>query len=116
MPYKDPEKQRAYRREWMRMRRAGESGTPVKPVSGEQAAFRVQTARDVLSLLEQVIAEVRALPSHKPEEVMAKARVVGYLAGMAIRAVETADLEQRLSALEERIGEVESSQARRWTA
>jgi hypothetical protein len=116
LPYKDPEKRRAYNREWMRMYRAGEPGTPAKPASGEQAAFRVQTAKDVLALLEQVIAEVRALPGEKPEEVMAKARTIGYLAGITIRAVETADLEQRLLSLEARLDEVEKAQARRWTA
>lgn len=115
LAYKDPEKRRAYNREWMRMRRAGEPGTPAKPASKEETAFRLQTARDVLTLLEQVIAEVRALPGEKADEVMAKARTIGYLAGITIRAVETADLEQRLTALEERLGEVEKAQARRWT-
>jgi hypothetical protein len=95
MPYADLERQRAYKRKWMQMRRAGECGTPggtTLPVS-----FRVQTAADVLDLLSNEIEAVRGDPEAKTLE---KARVVGYLAGIALRAVEVAQLSGRVEALE----------------
>jgi hypothetical protein len=91
MPYADLERQRAYKRGWMQMRRAGECGTPggtTLPVS-----FRVQTAADVLDLLSNEIEAVRGDPEAKTLE---KARVVGYLAGIALRAVEVAQLSGRV--------------------
>ncbi len=94
MPYKDPEKQKAYRREWMRMNRAGESGTPRATLN--PAPVRIKTATDILDLLEVTINEVRDADS----DVLTKARCVGYLAGIALKAVETADLEKRLIAVE----------------
>lgn len=100
MPYKDPEKQRQYNREWMRMRRAGESGTPCGtplPLS-----FRLKAAQDVLALLEEQINAVR---DDKEAGTLERARVIGYLAGIALKAVETADLEARIEALERILGE-----------
>lgn len=56
MPYKDPETQRAYKREWTRMDRAGECGTPGGTLP---MPFRLQTARDVLLLIEEQVGLVR---------------------------------------------------------
>ncbi len=57
MPYSDPAKQKAYKREWARMERAGECGTPsgtTVPVT-----FRLQTAQDVIDLLQEQVAAIR---------------------------------------------------------
>lgn len=95
MPYADPDRQRAYKREWARMDRAGECGTPsgtALPVE-----FRLQTAHDVIDLLQEQVAAVRA---DDEAGTLEKARTVGYLAGVALRAIEAGDLAQRLEALE----------------
>jgi hypothetical protein len=95
MPYKDPERQRAYKREWARMQRAGESGTPCgTPVP---LPFRIKAASDVLALLEEQIGALRADDALSTVE---RARAVGYLAGIALKAIEAGDLTARLEALE----------------
>lgn len=68
---------------------------PPKPAVPDEV--RVQTARDVLALLEEQINLLRADLGLGTVE---RARTLGSLAGVALRAVETADLEARLAALE----------------
>jgi len=94
LPYKDPEKRREYQREYQRRRRAGE----VKPSrkTSNPDPVQIEKARDILSLLEEVINEVRDTDT----DVVVKARCIGYLAGIALRAVEISDLEGRIEALE----------------
>ena len=95
MPYRDSETQRVYKREWARMKRAGEvvpRGTIVLPVE-----FRLQTAMDVLVLLAEQVTLVRDDPD---VGVLERARCIGYLASVALRAVETADLSSRIDALD----------------
>ena len=97
MPYRDREKQRAYQREYSRSRRlpAGVCQTPARtPIPPE---FRLQTARDVLDLLTEQIQAVRA---DAKAGTLERARCVGYLAGIALKAVETADMAERVEALE----------------
>jgi hypothetical protein len=94
VPYRDDDRQRAYKREWARIQRAGECGTPGGTLP---LPFRLQTARDVVALLEEQIVAVRADAEARTLE---KARTIGYLAGVALKAVETADLAGRLEALE----------------
>ena len=95
MAYKDPARQRAYKREWARGQRAGESGTPGgTPIP---IPFRLKTAADVLALLEEQVSAVRDAPEAGTLE---KARVVGYLGGIALRAIEAGDLAARLEAVE----------------
>lgn len=95
MPYRDTEIQRAYNREWMRLRRAGESGTPGG--TDLPTPFRVRAATDVLDLLEEAIHNVRETPEAGTLE---KARTIGYLAGLSLKAVEVADLTARVESLE----------------
>jgi hypothetical protein len=78
MPYRDDERQRAYNREWMRMRRTAESGTP----SGTPlpAPFRLQTAQDVIDLLSEQIETVR---EEKTAGTLERARTIGFLADRA---------------------------------
>jgi hypothetical protein len=95
MPYKDPEQRRAYQAQYRRQQRAGRPERPGR--SSLPAPFRLQTAREVLALLEEQVNAVRADPAVGTLE---RARCVGYLAGVALRAVETGELEARLEALE----------------
>jgi hypothetical protein len=95
MPFADPERRREYQRERARLRRAGREEAPARVELRE--AVRVQTARDVLELLEEQLNLLRADLGLGTVE---RARAIGSLAGVALRAVETADLEARLAALE----------------
>jgi hypothetical protein len=97
MPYRDPDKARSYQRDYRRLRRAGDScttpgTTPVPP------AFRLQTAQDVIDLLQEQVAAVR---TEKKAGTLEKARAIGYLAGIALKAIETGSLAARLEALEQ---------------
>ena len=94
MPYKDPEQRRAYQREYKRMQRAG------RPTAGQTLIplpMRLRTARDVLALLEEQITAIR---TETQAGTLEKARAVGYLAGIALKAVEVADLSARVEAVE----------------
>ena len=95
MAYKDPVRQRAYKREWARGQRAGESGTPGgAPIP---IPFRLKTAADVLALLEEQVSAVRDDPEAGTLE---KARCIGYLAAISLKAIEAGDLAARLEAVE----------------
>ncbi len=96
MPYKDPEKQRDYQREYKRMQRAGSSQTPGQTLI--PMSFWLNTPQDVLALIEEKVNAVREEPEAGTLE---KARAVGYLAGIALKAVEVADLSGRVEALEQ---------------
>ncbi len=95
MPYRDPERRQAYQREYKRMQRAGGGQTPGQ--TQLPGSFRLKTAQDVVALLEEQINNVREEPEAGTLE---KARAVGYLAGIALKAVETADLAGRVEAVE----------------
>src|SRR5713226_5341002 len=57
----------------------------------------LRTAANVLDLLEQLTAAVWADPFTRPAE---KARVVGYLAGVALKAIDANNLAARVEMLE----------------
>jgi hypothetical protein len=95
MPFRNPERRREYQRDRARLRRAGRADSPAK--TALPGPIRVQTARDVLKLLGEQINLLRADLGLGTVE---RARALGALAGVALRAVETADLEARLAALE----------------
>jgi hypothetical protein len=100
VPYKDPERMRAYQREYQRMRKAGLNLTPAKtPLPLE---FKLQTAQDVIDLLAEQIAAVK---QDKEAGTLEKARTVGYLLTIALKAIETANLEARIEALERVLAE-----------
>jgi hypothetical protein len=96
MPFADPEKARTYQRDYRRLRRSGDDcttpGTTPVPV-----AFRLQTAQDVINLLQEQIGAVRDAADAGPLE---KARTIGYLAGISLKAIEAGNLAARLEALE----------------
>jgi hypothetical protein len=100
VPYKDPEKMRAYQREYQRLRKAGLKLTPAK--TAVPSDFRLHTAQDVIELLSEQIAAVK---QDKEAGTLEKARTIGYLLTIALKAIETADLEARIEALERVLGE-----------
>jgi hypothetical protein len=95
MAYADPEKQRAYQRDYQRLRRGGVCQTPGQ--TQVPSEFRIRTARDVLNLLAEQIDAVRA---EEEAGTLEKARCIGYLGGIALKAVEIADLSDRVEAME----------------
>src|SRR4051794_34829112 len=96
MPYRDPEQSRSYQREYRRLRRAGDEcttpGTTLVPL-----AFRLQTAADVLALLEE---QVDAVLAAVDAGALEKARCIGYLAGISLKAIEAGNLAARIEMLE----------------
>ena len=96
MPFSDPDRARDHQREYRRTRRAGDlcttPGTTPVPLP-----FRLKTAADVLALLEEQVNAVRDDPDAGPLE---KARTVGFLAGVALRAIEAGNLAGRIEMLE----------------
>jgi hypothetical protein len=98
MPYKDPEKQKEYQRQWQRSRRAGETvGFKVLRVSSPE---EIRTAQGLLGVLSGLIKEVLTT---KQGDIFMRARTVGYLISIGLRAVEVADLEARLTNLENNV-------------
>lgn len=95
MPYKDPERMRDYQREYKRLRRAGESTTPGQ--TDLPMSFRLKTAQDVLDLLAEQIQAVRL---DEDASTLEKARCIGYLAGVVLKAVELTNIGTRVDALE----------------
>jgi hypothetical protein len=96
MPFSDPGKARDYQRDYRRTRRAGDDCT-TPCTSSLPLAFRLQTAADVLELLAE---QVQAVRDEKDAGTLEKARTVGYLAAIALRAIEAGDMAARLEALE----------------
>jgi hypothetical protein len=96
MPYSNSDQARDYQREYRRLRRSGDTCT-TPGTTQIPTPFRLKTAADVLALLEEQVAAVRADPE---AGALDKARAVGYLAGVSLRAIEAGDLAARLEALE----------------
>src|SRR5262245_15236967 len=95
MPFADADRARQYQREYRRVQRAGQGCTPcTTPVP---PALRLRAAADVLALLEEQVQAVRAAPE---AGALAKARAVGYLAAIALKAIEAGNLAARIEALE----------------
>jgi len=102
MPFKDKEKQREYQRNYQRLRRAGQSpGNRGLEVIRAVKLEQTRTAEGLLRILGGLIGDV--LESEQGDVFM-KARTVAYVVSVALRAVETSDLETRVSNLEARMG------------
>jgi hypothetical protein len=99
MPYKDPEMKRAYNREYKRMLRG--SQTQSQTLQTLKVEYKLKNAKDVLELLERTIKEIEGLRCESNGEVLSKARTIGFLAGYLLKAIESVELEQRISSLEE---------------
>ena len=99
MPYKDVSVQREYQRQWQRSRRAGEGkGFKVIRVSSPE---EIRTANTLLAILG---SQIKAVLETDEGDTFMRARAVGYLVSIGLRAVETADLETRITNLENRMG------------
>ena len=96
MPYTDPDRGRQYQREYRRMRRAGDDCTTPR-TSPLPLEFRLRTASDVLDLLEE---QVDAVVKDSASTALEKARCIGFLCGVTLRAIEAGDITARLEALE----------------
>jgi hypothetical protein len=94
VPYKNPDQRRAYDRERRRFARAGVSNPSPTRVPPE---IRIRVMADVLGLLERAVQLAELDEMARPLE---QARALGFLAGVAVRAVEAADLAGRVEALE----------------
>jgi hypothetical protein len=96
MPFSDPDRARDYQREYRRTRRAGDDCTTpcTTPVP---LPFRLQTAQDVIDLLQEQVAAVRA--DHEAR-TLEKARTIGYLASVTLKAIEAGNLAARVEMLE----------------
>ena len=95
MPYSPPNKARNYQRDYRRLRRAGDCTTPC--TTQVPMVFRLKTAADVLRLVEEQVDAVRSDADSGPLD---KARCIGFLGGVALRAIETGNLAARLEAME----------------
>lgn len=98
MPYKDQERQKEYQRQWQRSRRAGQSDR--FKVLRVNTPVEMRTASALLTVLSALIREV--LESNEGDVFM-RSRTAGYLISIGLRAVETADLEARLTHLEDKL-------------
>ena len=99
MPHKDPEARRAYQREYKRGARAGDASNPasIPRLTLLPAGFRLKAASDVVALLEE---QIEALRADETVRTLERARCVGYLAGVSLRAIEAGQLAGRIEALE----------------
>ncbi len=107
MPYKDPEKRRAYQREYKRSQHRG--GRRTQCQSSIPVKLRIRTARNVLELLEEQINVVR----DEDTDVVVKARCIGYLAVTALKAIETVDLAARLEKVEAAVANFDNGRSAR---
>lgn len=96
MPFANPEHARQYQRQYRRTRRSGDLCT-TPCTSPVPLPFRLQTAQDVIDLLQEQVALVR---TDETAGAIEKARAIGFLAGVALRAIEAGNLAARLEALE----------------
>ena len=94
MPFADAEKRREYDRGHKRQSRAAEP-CPTRPTLPVE--FRAQTAADVLALLNEQLDTLRQDASLGSVE---RAKAVGSLAGIALRAIDAGDVAARVEALE----------------
>ena len=87
MPYADPEKQREYKANWARNRRQGSTGTAGLPCL-PTAPLRLGSSQDVLDTVSFTIGQVQS--DHRAG-TLENARVIGFLGGEALKALEAAD-------------------------
>jgi hypothetical protein len=116
MPHSDPERRKQYHKAWRERQKAkrlagiaappgvnpvNPAGGPLPPVPPD-FGIRLQpaplaTARDILGCVREQINDCRA---DRATSVQARARTIGFLAQVALKAVEVTDLADRVAALE----------------
>lgn len=101
MPFKDPEQRRSYNREYQRLRRAGlPTGKRRIEVIRASNLEQTKTASGLLYVLSKLIKEILQT---KQGDIFMRARTAGYLISIGLKAVEVADLEGRVTNLENKI-------------
>jgi hypothetical protein len=102
VPYADPERQRQAERESQRRRReAQRRRDPARQTVANRAPLPAgASAGDLLEVLAELIEVVRRARGIRAPE---RLRAVAYGVAVALRAVEVADLSERLAALESRL-------------
>ena len=95
MPFKDPDRRREYHRNYQRVRRAGTGESYHETVKPED----IESAQGMLRVLSKYIALVDAAKA----DVFVKARAIGFLVSIGLKAVDTAEIARRLQVVEERL-------------
>lgn len=95
MPITDPEKSRTYQREYKRLVRSGSCQTPGQ--TDVPAEYRLTTAADVLAMVGE---QAEIVMNDEDIGTIERARTIGFLAGVLLKAIEVANLAGRLEALE----------------
>jgi len=99
MPYKDPDKQRSYKREWQRANRRGDIGHQEGPGAAViEISGRMQTPSDVLAVLEE---QIDALRRDKRLRTVERARAIGQAATLCLKVIETRDVEAKLDKIDD---------------
>lgn len=106
MPYRDPERQRRAKAESARRSRRRRSTlgvVPTESVTGPllPVPVRLKAVSDALNVLE---GQVSIVKSAQGVNVLDRARCIGYLIGIALRAISADTIESRLAAIEGVIG------------
>lgn len=96
MPSPNIEKRREQERLKKRRQRAAKRGQQKSPPR-VPAGFRLKTAQDALDVL---WFYVQAVDEALDATALEKARTIGYLTSVALRAIEAGDLAARIEALE----------------
>ena len=104
MPYRDPDKQREAKREAARRARVRRGTSGMEPTAAALGSLipspiRLRSAEDALCALEAQINVVAVADA----AILERARCVAYLVNVGLRAIESAILERRVGALEERL-------------
>jgi uncharacterized coiled-coil protein SlyX len=97
-PYADPEKRRAYDKERKQKQRS--QGWTKKGVDNRLTALEIKTAKDLCSILNEVVGEARNADSASLE-LAAKLRIKLRAVEIGLRVIEITNHEQRIAALEE---------------
>ncbi len=97
MPFADPEKRRQYDADFKRKARAAE---PCPTRLTLPVEFRAQTAADVLALLNEQLDTLRQDASLGSVD---RAKAVGSLAGISLRAIEAGDVAARVNGAAEKL-------------
>ncbi len=98
MPYKDPERQRTYKREWQKANRRGSIGHQEGLGAVIEISGRMQTPSDVLAVLEE---QIDALRRDKRLRTVERARAIGQLATLCLKVIETRDVEAKLDKIDD---------------
>ena len=96
-----PRDRKDYMRGYMRDKRAGQSTGAVLRTANKVANSLecIQTAKALLNVLARQIEKVEKTEAG---DDLSRARTIGYIVSVALRAVETASLESRITALEDK--------------